>query len=624
MRSLNWNVTQFKSIVSFPSDAAGGAEAYAQDMVNLRVDRWGHLRQRQAIRAFTMSKADGISPEGISVAGVGAAGGRVYWLTSDGKLFFASTVPATPFNVRDLSGLQGRLSVIGEIGDDDLVVLVSEGAADHGVVIHGSRGEALGLDAPSESDFAISLGSGSVALDEDYTFYHVTYSGEGIFGEMESGSFRYAVKLRQNLGVGDQQALLNAGSYYLRFRLNAKPPDTRLTHLNIYRSDTRHAEADTLDSQITYHRIHQLALAENAGNYPQNFQDQTLKTTVTTTNPYKDNSPLPGNQLALFNDRLFCPNGDELRFSEVDFGAPQWWRWPVVNSIRTGKPVEFCASYRGMLLFGGADGLYRLTGTSLANFQYDQISARGPVSPYAWSVLANAFAFVGSDGLYLTDGTSAPETAAELKGFFNRYEVEGGFVGMLPNKASLWGVHRRNKATNAVDVVYFVNEDGAWTRLAEGSDATHIRQYASVKFATQPLLGVIADQLRAPRLIEWAVDDVAVDGVTAYSGQNAPPTEAIAWSWESQQLDWNSQGIGEEMKTFEEAVISGTADNAVDVAVTIDDKAPVTKAVSLNRTGIDRFNPVRVRIGRRGFACRVKVSGSGSVTLRGLRVEASV
>ena len=636
MQELLWNVTKFNHIFSYPSDAGDGAETYAQDMVNLRVDRWGHLRLRPVIRALQMHEAGDIAPEDLAITGVAASARKLYWLRSDGQLLVADDIPADPFQIRNVSNLRDRLSLVDRIGDDNLVIITSEGS-DHGYVIHASVAEPLGLDSPGEDDFEISLGSGSVALDDDYTFYRITYSGEGILGELESGSFKHAVKLRQSLGVGNQQDLIDSGSYYVEFELQEKPADERITHLNIYRSSTRHADENTPDSQIVYYRIHQLQIADNTGNYPQDFRDRTLKTTVDKTHKFEDNSTLPtgAGQIALFNDRLFAPNGDELRFSGVRNAIPAWHAWPVINSIKHGGRIDFCAEYRGILLFGAADGLYRLSGMSQQTYRYDQISSRGPVSRHAWGVLEKAFGFVGSDGLYSTDGTQAPEIAPQLKGYFNRYEVEDGFVGMLPNKASLWGVNRRNKSTGDTDHIYFVNDGNDWVRVAEGSsertgsaigipNASHIRQYASVKFDGLPLTGVIADQQRAPRLIDWVVDDGDVDELTKWAGQENPPTQDITWSWESQQLDWNSQGIGSEMKTFKELVIDGKAVNDITVTFYIDEGDPVEKTVSAMRMDDERFDYRRVPIDRRGFGLRFKITGTGGVMIRGLKVRAYV
>ena len=615
MQELNWNITQFKHIFSYPSDAETGAEAYAQDMVNLRVDRWGRLRQRPAIKPLTMANANGIAPDDISITGVAAGARELAYARSDGKLFLADAWPTTPVAIDDVTDMNGRLCLV-EVGDSKIV---TSSGSDQGHVIandaiaqRGSNAaEPLGqLPKPSTLTFSAGL----TETNTGYVLFKLTFSGNGRLGELES--VPSAVQ-----SVRTDYTTYNSGMTNTMTVSVTAPNDSRIERVNLYQSATIEDSADDRESAV-YYRV--FSGKATPGGTTAFTYDLTNATEIDISHPLLDNSPMPSDvgQFAVFNDRLFGAASAELRFSEVRYGTPLWGVWPVLNAIRIDTAVEFCAAYRGMLLFGGADSLYRLTGTSPANYDYDQISARGPVSPYAWGILNNAFAFVGADGLYFTDGTSAPETAPQLKGFFNRYDVKSGVVGMLPNKASLWGVWGQNRTTGAADIVYFVNEDGGWTRLREGADSTQIRQYASVRFAGEPLHGVIADQRRAPRLLDWSVDDSAVDGMTAYSGQDDAPTEQIEWEWESQELNWSSQGAGEEMKTFKELIISGTAQNNITVAVTIDDRSPTTKTVSLNRSGNARFDPVRVRIDRRGFACRFKISGSGPVNVRGMKLTA--
>ena len=556
-----------------------------------------------------------------------------------------------------MSDLSGRLSLV-EIGD--YVILTSEGK-DQGFVVRvpgsfsvsaalhsGLRSglsEFLGVEAPDisiNSDFAIARGAGSNQLQNDYHFYKLTYVAASRIGTIESpASERRSINYRQTPDQGAPLAVLS--------NIPPASDDSRVEAVRIYRSGGAF-EISEDDTNIRYYRVGEVEIdADSVAFDDNNYELENGEIVIDVSNPLMDNSRMPSSisQIERFDDRLFAPNGDELRFSDVRNAIPAWHAWPVINSIKHGGRIDFCAEYRGILLFGAADGLYRLSGTSRQTYRYDQISSRGPVSRHAWSVLENAFGFVGSDGLYLTDGTKAPEIAPQLKGYFNRYEVEDGFVGMLPNKASLWGVNRRNKSTNQADIVYFVNEGNDWVRITEGSsewiasaivnpssdrtvsateipDASHIRQYASVKFDGLPLTGVIADGQRAPRLIDWVVDDETVDGLTEYSGQDAPPTEDIAWMWESQQLDWNSQGLGSEMKTFKELVIDGKAENDITATFYIDGQEPAEKTISAMRTGGERFDHRRVRIDRRGFALRFKIAGTGGVMIRGLKVRAYV
>ena len=763
MQELLWNITKFNHIFSYPSDAGDGAESYAQDMVNLRVDRWGHLRLRPAIRALQMHEEGDIASADVGMVGVAASITRLFWLNSNAQLYVTNSIPADPLQITGVPLLSGRLSLV-ELGEN--IVLTSEGSDQGYAIGENNEVEQLGIAAPdvdvfgsaffnpttnpvanviasfgqlvtqllaspidnriyqlradqealttddrgntiyvadyetgaaliagtagdlflqieptsnlnSESgvagatslivtgearaghvfrrgtsppdyvitsvvntpqgqqiNFTPGLVSGHpdntilviqpswwrilVPLQDEYSYYKLTFEGEGLFGDTESnGSAFFAVKLPDRT-MPDE--IINDINQQLVVQITQAPGDTRITHLNLYRSDVRRADGDD-GADLNYYRVEQFSL--ESASFPIYFVDDTADTVV--TNKLEDNSYMPSSieQLVQYNDRLFGANGNELRFSDVRNTIPIWGAWPVLNSIRTGQRVDFAAAYRGMLLFGASDNLHRLSGTSPANFRYDQISSRGPVSPHSWGILDNAFAFVGADGLYLTDGTKAPEIAPQLKGYFNRYEIEDGFVGMLPNKASLWGIHRRNKSTDDTDIIYFVKDGNDWTRVVKGSDATAIRQYASVKFDGLPITGVIADQQRAPRLIDWVVDDASVDGITHYTG-GTPVEEDIAWSWESQQLDWNAHGFGEEMKVFTELDISGIADNDATITFYIDDRAPVTKTVRLDRAAHDRFHPVRVRINRRGFGCKFKLEGTGAVTLRGLQMKVLV
>lgn len=99
MQELLWNVTKFNHILSYPSDAGDGAEAYAQDMVNLRVDRWGHLRLRPVIRALELANESDLVLEGTTITGIAASARALYWLTSEGELFATDDTGVKPLNI---------------------------------------------------------------------------------------------------------------------------------------------------------------------------------------------------------------------------------------------------------------------------------------------------------------------------------------------------------------------------------------------------------------------------------------------------------------------------------------------------------------------------------------------
>ena len=99
MQELLWNGTKFNQIFSYPSDAPAGAESYAQDMLNLRVDRWGHLRLRPVIRPLELDNESDAASEGVTVTGVAASARALYWLTSDGGLFATDDIGVKPLNI---------------------------------------------------------------------------------------------------------------------------------------------------------------------------------------------------------------------------------------------------------------------------------------------------------------------------------------------------------------------------------------------------------------------------------------------------------------------------------------------------------------------------------------------
>lgn len=99
MKPLVWDLARFNHIFSYPSDAGDGAETYAQDMVNLRVDRWGHLRLRPVIRALELANESDLVSEDTTITGVAASARALYWLTSEGELFVTDDTGVKPLNI---------------------------------------------------------------------------------------------------------------------------------------------------------------------------------------------------------------------------------------------------------------------------------------------------------------------------------------------------------------------------------------------------------------------------------------------------------------------------------------------------------------------------------------------
>ena len=114
--------------------------------------------------------------------------------------------------------------------------------------------------------------------------------------------------------------------------------------------------------------------------------------------------------------RIFAPNETELRFSGYDGTIPALWRFPPINSITPtdGSRVEFAASTRGFVVFGGPHSLWRLSNPSYPrDGAIEKIGANGPVDPYAWGYANDALLIVSGQGLLQTDADQVVE-AAEL------------------------------------------------------------------------------------------------------------------------------------------------------------------------------------------------------------------
>ena len=117
-----------------------------------------------------------------------------------------------------------------------------------------------------------------------------------------------------------------------------------------------------------------------------------------------DNDVMPDTaRITLYNDRIFAPTDDGLRYSDVDGTILRLWAFPEVNAVRRAG-IKDAVAHRGVLLFGGPADFHSLTGTSGFDFVVNRLGTLGPVSPHAMQVLRDSVAFAGASGFYVTDG----------------------------------------------------------------------------------------------------------------------------------------------------------------------------------------------------------------------------
>ena len=240
MTPLTWQITRFNHIHSYPSDVGQGGELYAQDMVNLRVDRWGHLRPRPPIRSLPLL-ASSLAPEGVGVTGVASDSKHLYWLRDDGKLFKNSAFPSpsTEREITDVESLSGRLALV-QIGD--FVIFTSEGH-DNGYILYESTAPVNGQQAAHQLNVEAPDLTNATIRDETegripddlrirrYFYYKLTYAdnngNENPPTVESSASSRLHVRAAPSTPTATIEGI-------------PKSPDDRMNYIFVYRSLARY------------------------------------------------------------------------------------------------------------------------------------------------------------------------------------------------------------------------------------------------------------------------------------------------------------------------------------------------------------------------------------------------
>ena len=179
-------------------ESVEGGEVTAQEMLNLRVDTHGALRQRHAIRAI-------LDANEANITGVFAGTERLYFINANGKLYYRNKersnqvdteieIKGRPRIITDTipdgyieeTKLEGRISVINEYKDFD--ILTSEGE-DQGYWIDRREDDLiaypLGFNPPifeAEID-GFALKENAVDGTHAY-FYRFTYIRNARIGEI--------------------------------------------------------------------------------------------------------------------------------------------------------------------------------------------------------------------------------------------------------------------------------------------------------------------------------------------------------------------------------------------------------------------------------------------------------
>ena len=135
-----------------------------------------------------------------------------------------------------------------------------------------------------------------------------------------------------------------------------------------------------------------------------------------------DRLPATAKTFTLYNDRVFVPNTTELRYSDLRFGKLALWAFPKTNAIRRPVDCRFAKTYRELLLFGGRNGLWRLTGADPLAYNPDQLSNLGPIDAYATTTTEDIFGYISPAGLHTTDGIATQDISEPLQAHFENQE----------------------------------------------------------------------------------------------------------------------------------------------------------------------------------------------------------
>ncbi|MCE2396880.1 hypothetical protein J4G02_20360 [Candidatus Poribacteria bacterium] len=631
-----WRTENFSRGLHTKPARAGGGENYAADIENLQVDGDGFLRLRPNFRT--------VGPGGADITGIAASEKYLLVLRNNALLYLReldnldeeTAISMSYFGTENL--LSGRISIVSTFRD--YIVITSEGS-DQGFWIDLREGRtlraySLGLDPPevifSKTNPPISAPyftlrseyNGEDAARGNFTYlYKITYVrrieaglgevvADALFNGMESVSSEpVRIDTDYPLGYKDDEGVL----FVIHVENLLDSADNQATGIYLYRTEDVGDHLEALDDDAVldldnfpYRRIgylpRRIGSFKDFGEYPNPDSDANKNLTWKDGELYvnENNKRLPGEvkQIHYHQGRIFAPAGDRLIYSDFRGTVQAIWAFPATNEIRRTRPgrVDFCASHREVLLFGGHDGLYRLTGLDSSDFDSDEISGVGPLDGYSWGTFKNSLGFVGSYGLYLTDASSVQFLSeAALDGFFDAKIVQRGAVLFFEDDTMLFFVRLQSLDDEGITDSFFLFDDRHWVRWV-GETAT--------QFASNASRFYVAGDANFKQ-IQWRM------------GENTNTN--LPWAWESNLIHGQEQGAGNLTKRFAELLLSAAAGTDITLKTWLDTQEEPTERQFETR---DDLYFQRIPIERIGKRLRFRLEGTGPVTIRGLQIEGEV
>lgn len=655
-------------------ESVPGGEVTAQKMVNLRVDTHGALRQRQPIRSILAANT-------ANITGIAAANERLYFINTNGQLFYRNPersnqsdteIPVygrpriitdtIPEGYIEATKLSGRISVIYEYENFDIII--SEGE-DQGYWIDLTNTDEeiiaypLGFDPPTfevtPSILPDSRGGVNATQVHFYRFTYVrdlrklqeemlavrqsgTITGDDIseepFNDVESNPSSAISTIDVTFNQRDTQRIMALSG------INFPNPDGLETGIAVYRSrpiritELNNGSVTLEDQDLDFRRVGVYpplqVLSPDPGAVPPEreenarFDDNMNEETRSEQAELRfDNDRLPNTVKSItnYNDRIFAPNKTELRYSDIRFGNLVLWAFPEVNAIRNPVDCVFANTYRDMLLFGGRNGLWRVTGNAEYNFNIDRISNLGPINGYAATTNEDIIGYISPAGLHQSDGVSTQDISEPLQAYFENQKTinANSSVTFLPNGHSVWSV-------------LFAGLDGSVRRhtfihARQWSQWSDIEMQQSARFEQIAITGdtetivVIAEDTPYIRQVSWENLTDSYDSSTSDANTLIP----IEWSWKSQKLNFGAEGIATRRKRFTELIIEGQAASEITINFYIyDTENNVTEYTTTATLDKPHLYKTRVPIQKIGQAIEFNVAGTGNVDIRSFCLKGNI
>ena len=669
MTEIRREFTNFQAGELTYHEAVEGGDYTAQEMINLRADTNGALRQRHGIIARGHA-----FPEGLHITGIAASKKILLLIRSDGLLFYRNNRRLNqitlPINItgrgtrsdgrRNHTGLNGRLSIIEDYGNE-FYIITSEGT-DQGLWIDlrdpdNIEAHQLGFNPPLfEASITPSEYSGQqgIAGGLPNYFYRFTYVRDTRTPADIANGVPIDEEPFNNVESNPTPAIYAASTAtrgqngYKIEGIKFPNSDGLERAIAVYRSrpiGTRELQSGRIDAEdeaLDYRRVgiypppRDIVDVTPGGVPPgrtepaifDDFMSEEVRTEQELLRFDNNRMPSTVKSFTLYNDLIFAPNRDELRYSELRFEGLALWAFPEKNSIRRPVDAQFASAYRDMLLWGGRNGLWRLTGGTEYNFAVDRISNVGAIDGYAHATTEDVLGYITPAGMHFSDGVSTSLLSEPLKAHFENSKPVRGAVTFMPDGRTLFSI-------------VFAQLDGSltrktWMRDRQWQQWTDIAIEQSTQFNVTEITGDTITQLLITENTQFIREVLWQNTEQTRDGKNETERELIKWSWRSQRLDWIAQGIATEIKRFTELLIMGKANSEIEtetgtqpakvtVIFTIydaeNDTTTVTKEVTLNRP---HLYPVRIPIRKRGIAIDFEIQGQGYCDIRSLCIKGSV